>query len=73
MRQIYAEQYTILPLGKWQEHQARQIIFDISEWTALYARWTGCQRQRDCRDHGWKARTCHWQNETGTMDIGHKA
>lgn len=36
MRQIYAEQYAVLPLGKWQEHQARQIIFDISEWTALY-------------------------------------
>lgn len=36
MRQIYAEQYTILPLGKWQEHKARQIIFDITTWADLY-------------------------------------
>lgn len=54
MKQIFANERSILPLGRCGESHARQIVFDLTEWIALYGSGTAeliYQRPGDERPH----------------------
>lgn len=54
MKQIFANERSILPLGRCGENLARQVVFDLAEWISQYGSGTAeliYQRPGDERPH----------------------